>query len=341
MGRRYWLQRISHEWEISSLLFEKGYLALGWRKFQNSDVLERSRKKKNGRQEFEALMERAGEKSRSRWNLWRFAQFCDGDIVVVPLPGKEFAVVTVEGSAFAVGELCGRTLDGQEEIDREGIRKSGGGYYDIGFLVKVNLCKKIERSYADSRLISRMKLRMANAEITDIGESVKEALERDRPVGVHDLLTTAVTEQVREVIRSYVTPDNLERILCWYMQKKGASSAWIPGKNETGKENGADADVIAEFEDLRVIFCIQVKKHEGVTDDWAVRQIVEYAAQKQRGAIENGYTYIPWAVTTAEFGEEAVEKARGAGVRLIGGTELIQMLIDCGFDTIDSALQKK
>jgi len=119
------------------------------------------------------------------------------------------------------------------------------------------------------------------------------------------------------------------------MQKQGASRAWRPAKNEAGKTEGADADVIAEFDDLGVIFYIQVKKHQGETGDWAVRQIAEYRAQKGR---KEDYTYIHWVVSTADFSWEAVQAAKAKGVRLIGGQELARMLLNVGLERLDPSL---
>ena len=106
-----------------------------------------------------------------------------------------------------------------------------------------------------------MKIRQTNADITDLKSSIEAALNAQAPVSIHDALIEATTSNVQDVIKRHITPDNLERIVKWYMKKMGADVVRIPAKNERNKENGADADVIAEFNDLRVIYYIQVKKH--------------------------------------------------------------------------------
>lgn len=336
------MHRIAHEWEISYSLLEEGYLAIGWSKFSTSGFLKQV--SGNDVQSFNNFMAKNNESGRSRWNLWRFSQFKKGDIVVVPMFDKEFTVVEVEEPICNVGRLVGRRLTTQKEEEAEvmegGIQNKSTGYcYDIGFLIKVQPLtqRRIKRSYADARLISRMKLRQTNADITDIAGSVDAALCAESPISFHDKLTDAVTANIYSVIQNYITPQNLEHVVCWYMKKKGASNVYIPAKNEHGKENGADADVIAEFEALRIIFYIQVKKHEDKTGSWAIHQISEYASQKQDSS--DDYTYIPWAVTTAEFDEAAIQEGKSKGIRLIGGSDFIRMLIDCGIDDIDSALK--
>lgn len=83
-------------------------------------------------------------------------------------------------------------------------------------------------------------------------------------------------------------------------------------------------------------FYIQVKKHEGETDSWAVQQISEYKKQKQN---EDGdYTYLSWVISTASFNETAVQNAKESGVRLIGGNDFIRMLIDCGLGGIELSM---
>lgn len=342
MERRYWLHRISHEWEVSYSLLEKGYLSIGWRRFLHSDIL--AWIAADGEHGFNTFMARQQETGRSRWNLWYFCQFRPGDRVVVPLFDHEFTIVEVTGTAFPVDALCGSSLLTQKndpaEINRQGIRNTATGkIYDIGFLVKVKALRPhpIKRSFADARLSSKMKLRQTNAEITSIAGSIEAALSAEAPASLHAALLDASLERFQNVIQQNVTPDGLERLVCWYMKKKGASSAWIPAKNERDKKNGADADVIAEFEALRVIFYIQVKKHQGQTSGWAVHQVAEYASQKQDDA--NDYTYIPWVISTAEFDADAVQDAKTKGVRLIGGGDFMKMLLDCGIDSIDEALK--
>lgn len=277
---------------------------------------------------------------RSRYSLWRFFNFKKDDIVLVPLFSGNFCVCQVEGDVAEVTKL-GESFS---EIDTEKKEKAfltADGFvhantndvYDIGYVVPVKkLTSVISRSFADAHLASRMKIRQANAEIDDLAESVEMAMNATAPVNVYDELVQATIAPITSVFERFVTPDNLEHIVKNYMIKKGADRVWIPAKNEKNKENGADADVVAEFNDLRLVFYIQVKKHDGNTNEWAVKQIAEYCEQRQDSL--NDYTYIPWAVSTAEFSEDAVRLAEEEGVRLIGGKELVEMLVNSGISNI-------
>ena len=336
----YWLHRISNEWEISYPLFQKGFLSLGWNVFSSSNILDLITN--NGEDGFNLFMSEKCEKRRSRWNLWYFSQFKVGDIVVVPLYNKEFAICEVMGAPFSVLEKHGMEL---ENMSRQNVSVNERGFfcqetnqcYDIGFLVQIKELRRIPRSYTEADLIARMKMRQANGCIDNLAKSVDEALQAQAPTSLHDAIMGAATDNICDTLKKHLTPDNLERVIKWYMKKMGAEKAYIPPKNEHDKKNGADADIIAEFENLRTIFYIQTKKHVGETNEWAIQQISEYHQQKQNDT--DDYTYIPWAVSTAEFSEIAILKAEESNVRLIGGKELIQMLLNCGINDIDEALK--
>lgn len=339
MAKNYWLHRISHEWEGTYPLMEEGLLSIGWSDLMNVDNLSTQTS-----EEFRKTTGAAGYGSRSRWSLWKFLHFGVGDWVVVPLYDKKFSIFEVTGQPVPASHYAGKVADSVAVRDNGvycGERKC-----DIGFLVPVEPVKlNIPRSHATDDLVSRMKLRQTTADISDLAGSVEEAREAEGPVTLHDPLIEAVTEKAREIIGHRITPDNLERLLCWYMKAKGASRVFIPAKNESGKENGADADVVAEFDDLGIIFYIQAKKHatDSETDSWAVTQITEYKKQKednrkQKEGEGSGYTYIPWVVTTGKFSEVTRALAQKENVRLIDGDGFIQMLLDCGIANVDSAL---
>lgn len=120
-----------------------------------------------------------------------------------------------------------------------------------------------------------------------------------------------------------------------FLKKIGASEAYIPSKNEPGKEDGADADVVAIFELFKVIIYVQVKHHDGQTSDWAVQQIADY--KKQMDQPDDSYTRLTWVITSAEFTNEAKSKAQANDVRLIDRYEFAEMMIDVGLEGINNA----
>ena len=337
----YWLQRISHEWGVTKPLLEKGYLSIGWQYLMSiSPELRECIVHKHG-EGFDSIMRELNDRSRSRWCLQRFAQFKPGDVVIVPLYDKNFAIVKVEGTAETitdlpeevVKELKGITLtkDGLELAFNENDKR----LVDIGFFVKIEKpVKIIPRSYAEDKLQMRMKLRQTNAIINDLVKEVDKAAVRVAPIDVHEILTEKTADTILDNIIKYVNADNFERVVKWYMEKVGASDARILSKNSPEKQDYADADVIAVFENLGITIYIQAKKHTDKTGQWAVEQISKYKEQQEVRYID-GMTYIPWVVSTADdFTQSARELADGLNVRLINGKEFARMLAEVGVNGI-------
>lgn len=342
----YWLHRISNEWGVAKPLLDKGYLTIGWQEMMaNNPKLRECITEKQG-EGFENIMKEGGVKWRSRWCLERFAHFSQGDIVVVPLYEKRFAIVEVEASVKSVLDLPKEIVS---ELNNIGLVKGGlvdatdpenKRTIDIGFFVKVKTpVKIIPRSYAKNNLQMRMKIRQTNADIKDLASEVDAAKEREAPIDIHEILVDETATAILDKIQQYVTAENFERVVKWYMERIGASKVFIPPKNSSEKKDYADADVVAVFDYLGVTIYIQVKKHVDITDSWAVEQISKYDEQQEKNSID-GMTYIPWVVSTADdFKENAKLKAIEKSVRLINGKEFSRMLAEVGVNGIDDGFK--
>lgn len=343
----YWLHRISNEWGVAKPLLDKGYLTIGWQYLMSISPALRDCIVDRRGEGFESLMDELGARYRSRWCLNRFAQFMPGDTVVVPLYDKCFAIVEVENSAKSILDLplevvnefkdVNLSVNGLTDIsDSQSIRD-----IDIGFFVKIKTpVKIIPRSFAEDKLQTRMKMRQTNASINDLAKEVDDAAKREAPVDVHEILVEETANAILGKIKKYVTADNFERVVKWYMERIGASTVYIPPKNSSEKEDYADADVVAVFESLGITIYIQVKKHDDKTDVWAVEQISKYDENQEKNSID-GMTYIPWVVSTADdFKEEAKVKAVEKGVKLINGKEFARMLAEVGVNGIDEGFNK-
>lgn len=330
----YYLHRISHQWEVAYPLFDLNYLSIGWHYCMAAGL--------PAPQESEGdFFARADVEGRNRWSLLRFLNFQKDDLVVVPLYDKEFAIVRILERPRPVGSsaLCGasfRNRQGQSvRVTEQGISLPiENKIYDIGFVVKFELLRRLPRSYADSALTSRMKYRGTNCEISDLQNSIRQALAADGPVSIHDSICAKAAEDVLAAIQEKLNDQTLELTIKWYMQRMGADRVEIPAKNQPGKEDGADADIIAEFNDLGLVYYIQAKKHDQQTSAWAVEQIERYRQQMQPEG--SNITYIAWVVSTGQFDENMSERAKEANVRLIGGLEFAQMLLHCGIQDIDA-----
>ena len=338
----YWLHRISHHAEVSHPLMERGYLSIGWSDFSTVDFVEKSR---SGDMVYfdSTIRESWGVLPRSRWSLWKYiVQMQPGDLVLVP-GWKEFSVYRIVGDQpLVVADLTAEFSE--YEINEKGylIRKVDGKIeeIDLGFFWKVEPVHiGISRNkYADQPLTSRMKIRSTTARLDELKDSVDVAMERfseNKPVNLYSSILDSSQEQILSMIRDDLNPDKFERLVKWYFQRAGASSVVIPPKNEQGK-NG-DADVIAVFEDIKVIIYVQAKHHKKMTSSWALEQIKDYVSQKE--GMDDGYAKVAWVVSSAdEYSVESRDAAQQNRVLLIDGMEFSRMLLEAGIANLEEAM---
>ena len=342
---KYHLHRISHHAYLAHPLLEHGFLSIGFSDFSFREFVN-CHGKKGWEDVPSAIASTQGyEKERSRFGLQRFLQMNVGDRVVVPSWGT-FHVYEVESDERLIAaELDLRSL---KTWDGHGVRKEEGQIYeyrdgqrhrhiDLGFFRKVRqIAKGIPRAdYADNALISRLKVRQTNIEITDIRKSVEEAIDgwnKQKPINMAGLIKERCADKVLELIREKLDPDRLEKLIKWYFRRIGASSVDTPAKSESGKKG--DADIVATFEPIRTIIYVQAKHHDGTTNDWAVDQITSYVKNKEELKGEDGYTRIPWVISTAdEFSTECHDKANRHHVCLVDGKELAARMMEAGIGT--------
>ena len=83
------------------------------------------------------------------------------------------------------------------------------------------------------------------------------------------------------------------------------------------------------FENIKTAIMVQVKKHEGVTDEWAIQQIKAYMTNH----IYDDYHTQMWVISTCEhYSQKAMNEA---GVRLISGIEFASMILDTGLEGLN------
>ena len=131
------------------------------------------------------------------------------------------------------------------------------------------------------------------------------------------------------------------------MKSIGADDVYIPAKNEHGKEDEADADVIAEFEKLGLSILIQAKKHDKGTQtaSHAVEQIIKYKEQLEdpNSDLSHGYedkedkrVNVAWVISSSDdYDDKAKSFAKEKHVRLINGLEFARMLINSGLSDLN------
>ena len=293
------------------------------------------------------------DKNKSRWNMWYFASFHVDDIVVVPRYDGEFSVCKVLEIAKPIGEIqseVGEFFDkkAQHITWENGLLKRDGenDTVDLGFVVRIQILRTLKRNeYADSALNSRMKMRQTNGDVSDLRSSIDTVCTAEKPINFYENAIEEGSKKLLERIEKDLDDKKYELLVKAYMDKIGADYSYRPSKNEHGKTNHADADVIAVFEQLRLTVQVQVKHHVNKTDKWAVEQILGYKEQlEDKGSDlyherEDDYTIIPWVISSCDFSDEAKELAANNKVRLITGAEFSRMLMDVGLANIDKEIQ--
>ena len=280
---------------------------------------------------------------RNRYNLWRFLnEMHTGDIVVVPLQ-KSFAVYQIADEVVYNNETIDHSLwvDWKGEkatLDKDGYPACADGrQIDMGFYRKVKeIVLDIPRDgYAKQALYSRLKIQQTNADISDLKDEVEYAIKcyaENRPINLRKSFLKESSERLLKQMQELLNDTKLEQLVKWYMEQLGAD-ATIPSKNVAGSSEG-DADVIATFNRLNnfTIF-IQVKAHQGYTDEWAIEQIATYkkTLEKKRKLTSHQL----WVISTCkDFSEKAKQDAETNDVHLVAGLEFARMLIDNGVNTL-------
>ena len=348
-SKKYWLHRISNEWEVSYTLLEKGYISYGWSDFaHNEEILEAARK--DDEREFERIYStKEKTKYRSRWNLWYFAQFKKDDLVLVPLFDGNFSIYEVVTPAVSIKHLeseIGEFDDKNEQpiVWDNGLLKRQNKTIDIGFVIKVRKIRlELDRKeYADNALTSRMKMRQSNGDISDLAYNVDSVIKLEGPINFYENALEDGAKSLLNRINSDLDDRKMEKLVKEYMNKIGANNTYIPPKNEIGKKDYADADVVAIFDTLRIAVLIQVKCHQGITSSWAVEQIMKYKEQLEDKSsdltheLEYESTNIMWVISSGEdFDEKAKLLAKENNVRLINGIEFARMIINAGLSELD------
>ncbi len=339
---KYYLHRISHHREWSyPLLQERNLLSIGWADFGcRSNFIDEHR---DDWSKVPGTIEREWPKTRARFGLRRFLEMEQGDQVIVPTWGA-FHVYRIVDDHRLVAAKIEDDLEGLKSWqDRSAVVRDGWIMeqnerelkVDLGFFRRVEpRAREISRDeYADAPLTSRMKVRQANVEITDLRDSIENALaryEQKRPINLRELVLAKCAPEVRKIILDAQSPDQFEQLIKRYFERQGARTE-IPSRNQPGK--AGDADIVATFESLKLIVYVQAKRHGGETNAWAVEQILDYAESQRRNEADDDFTSVPWVISTAEgFSPDCLKQAQEHKVRLIDGTEFARMLLDAGIE---------
>lgn len=339
----YWLHRISHIAELSYPLLDKGYLTIGFSDFTNEKfidkVLEDDWNYFNNQ-----FQEMWGKIPRTRHNLWRFLKFSKGDIIIVPSWGSFFVCEISDERPLLISETYTNDLKtwGDKKVETNGnhLISENGKIYDLGFARKVKILhSKVSRAkFADAKLTSRMKIRQTNGSINDLKKSIEKSIANyveNRPIHLHSIIVDKTANVVLDAIKTELNPDKFEKLVKTYFKTVGANDVTIPPKNARDKEG--DADIVAVFENIKLIIYTQAKFHKGKVNEYGINQILDYKTNKE--SIDDGYNKIAWVITSADtFNEEAEKIAAEDEIQLIDGLEFSKMLLNAGINLLNTNL---
>ena len=139
--KKYYLHRISHEWEVSYKLvgidpynsekvdngLSASYLSIGWSNYADSELL-RKYIETTDIDEKRKIFNELGDESKSIYSLRKFLNFKKDDVIIVPMYNKKFAI-------YKVLERPKSYID----VDEVKELVNQGGKVDIGFVVKVEI----------------------------------------------------------------------------------------------------------------------------------------------------------------------------------------------------------
>ena len=316
-----------------ALLKKHGILSIGWSDYSDSVTQEKLT------ESWDSFNQLFIEQPRNRYYLWHFLkEMRKGDVVVVPLY-KTFDVYRIADDTVYNNTTIDHSLWVDESDETIALDKDGYPSYPDGRQVDIGFYRNVEpvalnisrEDYAKQALFSRLKIQQTNANINDLKADVDYAVKcfmENKPINLRRRFVEDASKSMLGQMRELLHDSKLEELVEWYMQQLGADTI-IPAKNSTGCDEG-DADVIATFDRLGgFTIYIQVKAHQGYTDEWAVKQITTYRETvKKNGTLPS---HQLWVVSTCkEFSEQAKREASESDVRLIAGLEFAEMLIDNG-----------
>ena len=342
-NRKYWMHRITFERNLKQILLDKeGLLITGWGGI--ADVAFLSAVKGKNHHDFSEIYEkRVGEKKRNRFCLyWFLNEFKKGDYVIAP-SGKTFSVYEiVEDHPHPKADLLSYLLPNYSKF----VEVRGNDFYepgtnrilDSGFFWKVRPVETgiSKNGYASNGVQKRLKFQMTNIEMTDLGADIEEAIKRQKeksPILVKEEILNDISGTIVEKLTERINDHEFEKVVKWYLEEMGADIAMIPSKNNLTAISG-DADVIALFNNLRVVVFAQVKQYQNSVGKSAIEQVVK-AYQSYKDDFEE-YTPILWVVTTCNtFIQDALDYAAANHVRCITGDEFARMMLDVGLKNLN------
>jgi predicted Mrr-cat superfamily restriction endonuclease len=259
--------------------------------------------------------------------MWRFINDMKiGHWVVVPYWGGIFYLAEITGEAFYDGSTAAKKADSSY---RRPVRW-------------LNNKKPIERRFAKSKLISRMKIQGTSADAGDLVDEIFGALQlaskkQGKPgssafdqLFAEQLRLKMVEAALDQMRHGYIDNNKFEQLVQRILLSSGATDARI-----VSKQHDKGVDVLATFlvggvSQIKV--GVQVKHHTGETQNAWIDQLLK--------GMEAENLSLGWFVTSGAFQKNAEDylekKLAGSAMQvfLVDGEQLAGMIIDGGLETL-------
>ncbi|MEP7170035.1 MAG: restriction endonuclease [Bacteroidota bacterium] len=247
--------------------------------------------------------------------LWRFIRDMQiGDYALVPISG-----------AFYLGEITSEVICLKNKVDDDTAIRRNVNWLNNG--------NPISREYCEAGLISRLKYQGTCVGATDLISSIENALKYDKEKRIPTFkqqMNESLKEQIKQLLispKATLSPDKFEDLILQLLNGLGAVTE-KPSKNRY-PNSIADVDVIASFVHLGLQIYVQAKKHNHISDEHAINQVI---AAMQFDNPHNSKGIFGWAVTSGNFSDTALELANKNGIRCIDGDELSEMILSIGLE---------
>ncbi|MCQ2336357.1 MAG: DUF2971 domain-containing protein [Paludibacteraceae bacterium] len=316
---KYWLHRISWEWQVSYPLLDRGFLSIGFCDFGTKESLEKLRN------DFEGTIEAQwGSYGRNRFYLKNFVfrgkednrGMQKGDYVVVPKRGT-FDIYEIVGeevitSADILDTVKNKTNDAEiKTSDGKVVSLNNDGYLvadkkiiDLGFFWEVELkVSDIQRSkYAGNKLGSALRFLGTNFQLDEeasklVGEILKA--EEGKEIG----------KPKESKLELEINPGETVKYVEDYLTNIGAENIY---KHDSDECHKSKVDVIASFSKIDSTIYVVVQKNDNNVKDWIRAEINEF--KKHHSGGED--SALLWLISNERYFQQSIKNDAGIGLKV-------------------------
>ncbi len=310
-GRKAFAFRLGHR--LSSSL-KNDIFGLGWCLAEHLNVEKDWQKFKEIVRSAYPEAYSAGERAlgNAAGSLWRFIHGMKlEDYVIVP-SDEGFYVAEVKGAPFYDAEGC--------EDDFAWRRK-------VKWLTKV----PVSRTFASNALQMRLKARQTCVDATDLVLDIQEALKREKPVNFTETVIESSYEPVAKALQTAINNYGLEDIIKRLAMSGGARADIQPKQSRLP----GDVDVVASYnlsigwnQESVVKVGYQAKQHEGVSDEYGVKQLID------RMQSDPSFVRGCFVTTARSITEDARKLADEHNVIVMTQKELVEWVMMVGLGAL-------